>query len=361
MSADISPQLPSDPKEFKPFFKEEPLRIVRNLASALKGDPPRRPSRPLTSTEQTQLHNILQACSSVAITPSAEKQLSLKGILGIVTGTVPNTRWEFPEPERALATTIFADFSAQNWGAPPPPLPTPSSASSASSPSPGPDPPSAMPTMSAPPLSPRARAPPPPHHPIYGARGIMRGVLWHRNPRRVSYSLDPRFPRPSAKRYGHNGIPVGAWWPSQLCALRDGAHGHAQAGIAGSAEGEGAYSVVIAGSGAYRDLDRDFGDTVHYSGVVGGGVGTRALRQNLETGKPVRVLRSSAGEWRGRPSVGVRYDGLYRVVEEKVVRGEGEERYARFLLEREGGQREIERGRPSGRERRDFERVVEGY
>lgn len=193
----------------------------------------------------------------------------------------------------------------------------------------------------------------------------MHGILWHRTNRRVSYSLDPRAPRPSAKRYGHNGIRVGAWWPSQLCALRDGAHGHAQAGIAGSSDGEGAYSVVIAGSGAYRALDRDFGDTVHYSGVVGavgaGSVGTRALRRNLESGRPVRVLRSSAGEWRGRPSVGVRYDGLYRVVEETVVRGEGEERYARFLLEREAGQAGIERGRPNGRERRDFERVVEGY
>lgn len=29
---------------------------------------------------------------------------------------------------------------------------------------------------------------------------------------------------------GHNGLTVGDWWPLQICALRDGAHGETEAG-----------------------------------------------------------------------------------------------------------------------------------
>ena len=74
-------------------------------------------------------------------------------------------------------------------------------------------------------------------------RGLMRGLV--QNPtNHQAYTLEGAHRR-NCKRVGHNGIAVGQWWPKRLCALRDGAHGASQAGIAGS-ENEGAYSIVVA-------------------------------------------------------------------------------------------------------------------
>ena len=59
--------------------------------------------------------------------------------------------------------------------------------------------------------------------------------------------------------------------------------------------------------------------------------------------------------------MGIRYDGLYAVVEEKVRKNCKGGAYVRFLLEREDGQERIEKWRPSSKERREFEKVVDGY
>lgn len=74
---------------------------------------------------------------------------------------------------------------------------------------------------------------------------IMHGILISGESRRT-YKLDPNYhtaPR-NYRVFGHNGLEVGDWWPLQLCALRDGAHGSAQGGIAGSAT-TGAYSIIV--------------------------------------------------------------------------------------------------------------------
>ncbi len=65
----------------------------------------------------------------------------------------------------------------------------------------------------------------PKNHPIYGESGIMRGILWYRTKNASQTCLDEKYPVKDAHVYGHNGIEVGAWFPRQLAALRDGAHG----------------------------------------------------------------------------------------------------------------------------------------
>jgi hypothetical protein len=65
---------------------------------------------------------------------------------------------------------------------------------------------------------------PPKDHPIYGERGIMRGILWYTTKTGSSTKLDPEYQVKDARVYGNNGIAVGAWWPRQLAAKRDGAH-----------------------------------------------------------------------------------------------------------------------------------------
>ena len=57
----------------------------------------------------------------------------------------------------------------------------------------------------------------------------------------------------------------GQWFASWMCALRDGAHGSAQAGIYGQSGNGGAFSIVLAGR--YKDVDN--GDVVEYCGVRG--------------------------------------------------------------------------------------------
>ena len=73
----------------------------------------------------------------------------------------------------------------------------------------------------------------------------MRGILIGEKSRR-SYILDQNcHPAPRNHQvFGHNGLEVGTWWPQRICALRDGAHGSIQGGIAGSLLA-GAYSIVV--------------------------------------------------------------------------------------------------------------------
>ena len=77
---------------------------------------------------------------------------------------------------------------------------------------------------------------------------VMRGIVMTEGSRRT-YLLDRNYrPGPrDCKIVGNNGLTVGDWWPFRICALRDGAHGAIQAGIAGSSQ-TGAYSVVVSGT-----------------------------------------------------------------------------------------------------------------
>ncbi|KAI1506043.1 PUA-like domain-containing protein [Biscogniauxia marginata] len=219
---------------------------------------------------------------------------------------------------------------------------------------------------------------PPPDHAIYGQEGIMHGVIMvHGHNGRKVYRLDPRFPKKSAKVYGHNGIPLGAWFATQLVALHRGAHGMPVGGISGN-QITGAYSIIVAD--AYEDLDKDHGDTLYYSGSnshsnddphspVASSGGTLALKASLRTGLPVRVLRSggmaaSTKDSSWLPECGIRYDGLYRVVQQLVSTNTKGGLYEQFKLQRESGQtplEELRRISPTTQQKIDLAQYQRGY
>ncbi len=122
-----------------------------------------------------------------------------------------------------------------------------------------------------------------------------------------------------------------------------GVHRPLQAGISGSAS-EGADSIVL--SGGYED-DEDAGDMIVYTGHGGRDPETRqqvsdqlltrgnqALAYSCIHGLPVRVIRGASHTSRYAPSMGYRYDGLFRV--EDFWRDTGKSGYAiwRFRLTR---------------------------
>ncbi|OAL47245.1 hypothetical protein IQ07DRAFT_590098 [Pyrenochaeta sp. DS3sAY3a] len=192
---------------------------------------------------------------------------------------------------------------------------------------------------------------------------ILRGIVKVKQSKRNADNLDKeykvKFPT-DAKIYGDNNLVIGQWWPTQLCALRDGAHGSAQGGISGS-KIRGACSIIIS-SGTYNDMD--FGDTIHYHGTPGQDSEptdvTKHMLRSFDLGNKIRVIRSgkhhesdSAEEpnkprkARGkedksheyRPVAGLRYDGLYVVKEKECV----DEKLAHYIftLERCEGQEPI--------------------
>ena len=79
----------------------------------------------------------------------------------------------------------------------------------------------------------------------------MHGVVLKISSRRRDYILDSRYPKRDAKVFGHNGLDVGQWWPMQIVALFNGAHGSKIGGISGNSQ-TGAYSIVTSG-GAYEE------------------------------------------------------------------------------------------------------------
>ena len=124
-------------------------------------------------------------------------------------------------------------------------------------------------------------------------------------------------------------------------------------------------------SGDYDDIDSDKGDELIYSmsgarestfnkiDLSNGSVA--ALRRSLETHKPVRVLRTENAKWAGRPEAGIRYDGLYEVVQMLEQRNSKGGVYAAFKLTRLGNQPPIDTMQPSKALARQFKRVHRGY
>lgn len=181
-----------------------------------------------------------------------------------------------------------------------------------------------------------------------GARQLMRGIITERT-NRVSHRLDPNDPnKRDAAIFGDNGLTVGQWWPYQICALRDGAHGARQGGIYGR-EVEGTYSIVTSAESKYSDTDR--GDSLYYSGSHDDPVNdndtaaqltknTRLLMRSITTRRPVRVIRKGPGKRNSYyPRCGFRYDGLYRVVSYNIESGSGGQRdFYQFHLVRCPGQ-----------------------
>lgn len=154
---------------------------------------------------------------------------------------------------------------------------------------------------------------------------------------------------------------LGQWWPTQLCTVRDGAHGSPQGGIYGE-KGKGAYSIVLSRSDY---ADEDHGDTILYSGTISTDrtptENTQRMMESCElVKKPVRVLRShNANDVKNpyRPKYGFRYDGLYDVVSYHLL-DEAIAEY-RFCLVRCAGQRPIRC--EEGPSRRPTKYEVEAY
>ena len=138
----------------------------------------------------------------------------------------------------------------------------------------------------------------------------------------LSRAFEPGWPKVTCDEVGGNDLQNGTWWPLQLCAKRDGAHGEIEAGIHGKAD-RGAFSIVMSGGGGYDDVDN--GEAIMYCGTEGTDSKiprwTKYLMTAYEKGNPIRVLRSShlpKGNIH-RPSKGIRYDGLYRIQSYKLI------------------------------------------
>lgn len=201
--------------------------------------------------------------------------------------------------------------------------------------------------------------------PIFGANGIMRGITISVD--RRQYSIDDAYRKKSAHRIGHNDLKVGDWWPKQICALRDGAHGAKISGISGNSE-HGAFSIVL--SGTYDNLDADRGDILYYCGshsLVNKNPTTPikspytdSLRHSIGTKNPVRVLRSARSNSPWSPSHGIRYDGLYVVTGEETKRNKLGGAYARFRMDRIVEQPAIDMKRPTKEEVELCKRIMRG-
>jgi hypothetical protein len=218
---------------------------------------------------------------------------------------------------------------------------------------------------------------PPADHAIWGLRGIMHGLIQAGNIRR-SYRFDPRYisEKRDAKVFGHNGLTPGDWWPLVHVALFHGAHGAKIKGIAGSPD-RGAWSIIVSENPKYANLDSDEGETILYSGddsgnknnrdaILESSPGTKSLQKSRRMETPVRVLRrKGTGNNKYAPLVGIRYDGLYRVVEEyeKTRPGQGG-KFLQFKLVRLPNQRgfqETVRSAPTPRQQSEFWKTQEGY
>ncbi|KAF2668600.1 hypothetical protein BT63DRAFT_280952 [Microthyrium microscopicum] len=138
-----------------------------------------------------------------------------------------------------------------------------------------------------------------------------------------NWKLAPAYNNRRYAEWGHNGVCNGQWVPYKTATLRDGSHGMMQAGISGKTK-EGAWSITVAGKSEYDD--RDEGDDLWYTGTKGNPLAhskdTELLITAKTKNKEVRVIR--AGRETGTESIysppfGFRYDGLYRVVDYKMV------------------------------------------
>ncbi|EKG13924.1 SRA-YDG domain-containing protein [Macrophomina phaseolina MS6] len=155
-------------------------------------------------------------------------------------------------------------------------------------------------------------------------RGIIKRAPGDGVGNRSTDRIDPRFPgKTKADYYGGGALINGQWWPTQLCTVRDGAHGATQGGIYAN-KGKPAYSIILSGGNHYKD--RDDGHEIWYSGTDGkdGKVSenTQSLMLNKSAAKEVRVIRSHNLSQRAsayRPPRGFRYDGCYEVLDWELV------------------------------------------
>ncbi|PWW80084.1 hypothetical protein C7212DRAFT_289300 [Tuber magnatum] len=160
---------------------------------------------------------------------------------------------------------------------------------------------------------------------------------------------------------GNHDLFVGEWWPLQICALRDGAHGELEAGISGNTT-IGAISVIVSGGALYPDLDEL--DRVLYCGTMGieaqlnlaadpteefepgdriPSHNTKLLMISYRNGTKIRLFRSAKSQSPYAPAEGLRYDGLYTIRAYEIL--DKKNAVYRFEMIRENNQPAI-RGDP---------------
>jgi len=127
-----------------------------------------------------------------------------------------------------------------------------------------------------------------------------------------------------SRTYGEiPGYPPGSTFANRNQLAASGVHRPLQAGICGGADG--AESIVV--SGGYVD-DVDYGTEILYTGQGGNDPRTKrqiahqeltrgnlGLARSQLDGNPVRVVRGAGGDEEHSPRTGLRYDGLFRVVD----------------------------------------------
>ncbi|KKZ65913.1 hypothetical protein EMCG_08323 [[Emmonsia] crescens] len=189
---------------------------------------------------------------------------------------------------------------------------------------------------------------------------LLRGIRIGEGAR-TSRRLDHTFKfRTDSIAVGHNELRNGQWFPLQITAIRDGAHGEMEAGISGR-DKIGAVSIILSSAGkGYPDIDQ--GDVISYCGTRGKdgqiSAGTKLMIESHEKRNPIRVLRSSKLPMINpyRPVAGFRYDGLYEIHGMEVL--DTQTMLYRFKLRRIPGQTPI---RYQGDERRPTEKEVEEW
>jgi hypothetical protein len=178
-------------------------------------------------------------------------------------------------------------------------------------------------------------------------QNVLRGIITTKGGDRTSDKLDQEYKAKhptTARFYGDEGLVLGQCWPTQLCTVRDGAHGSSQGGIFGEKE-KGAYSIVLSGGGYH---DKDEGDVIEYSGTEGKNFTPTDATQHMITsaklGNVIRVIRSHQLNKGNpyRPEHGLRYDGLYTVKSYVLV--DNQKQIHRFRLERCENQQPIRCG-----------------
>lgn len=122
-------------------------------------------------------------------------------------------------------------------------------------------------------------------------------------------------------------------------------------------------------TGQYAELDKDFGDKIYYSGSKSlentdptnpvMTTSTRSLQTSKREDRSVRVIRAAGGNSDYSPSCGFRYDGLYKIIEERLPKNKKGGCYIRFTLQRKDGQPDIDKSRPNREERAIFSRLKE--
>jgi len=173
------------------------------------------------------------------------------------------------------------------------------------------------------------------------------------------HALDPNYPfSVNCNYFGAGNLYNGQWFPLQIAAKRDGAHGDIEAGIHGQ-KGKGAYSIVVSGSG-YANIDN--GLTLQYCGTQGTKdaptANTKLMLLSHRNQTPIRVLRSSnlPQSNKYRPSIGLRYDGLYLIDDFELLNPQ--KATYRFNMTRVAGQSYI---RCTGDSRRPGPEEVEAH